>query len=32
MVKIMIEKKKENNCEIGVKRGAKQKLHTRTVK
>ena len=27
MVKIMIEKKKENKCEIGVKRAARQKLH-----
>ena len=25
MVKIMIEKKKENNCEIGVRRGGKTK-------
>ena len=32
MVKIMIEKKKENNCEISVKCGARQKLHTRTMK
>ena len=29
----MIEKKKKkNNCEISVKRGARQKLHTRTMK
>ena len=27
IVKIMIEKEKENNCEIGVKRGARQKLY-----
>ena len=32
MVKIMLEKKKENNCEIGVKRGTRQKLYARTVK
>ena len=27
MVKIILEKKKENKCGIGVKRAARQKLH-----